>query len=308
MPRLIYILKRIGYALISLAILAFTVMVFTRISGDPAAMLLEPGASAEDLAAMRSRLGLDQPLPMQYLLYVANALRGDLGTSIYYDAPALSLYFQRLPASLTLAGIAFAWSVALGVGTGILCAVSRNKTINTLVSLVALIGMSMPAFWVGMLMIIFFSVDLQLLPSSGSGTWQHLVMPALSLGWYFAASHMRLTRSAMLEVMGSDFVRLARLKGLPQWRVILRHALPGALIPVVTLSAINLVLMINAAVVIETVFAWPGVGRLLYDGITIRDMPVIQAVVLISGCMVVAVNFLVDLLYVLIDPRIRDAH
>lgn len=300
-------LRRLLYASISLAILAFTVMVFSRISGDPAVMLLGPEASPEDLAAMRIKLGLDQPLVVQYLHYIGNALRGDLGRSIYYNESTLSLYFQRLPASLLLASVAFAWSVALGVSAGILSAVSRNRLLNGAVGMFALAGMAVPPFWFGMVLIIYFSVDHHLLPSSGSGTWQHLVMPALSLGWYFAASNMRLTRSAMLEVMDSDFVRLARLKGIPEWRVVLRHALPGALIPVVTLSAINLVLMINAAVVIETVFAWPGVGRLLYDGISFRDMPLIQAVVLISGAMVVFVSLLLDLLYVLIDPRIRHA-
>lgn len=299
--------KRLFYAAISLAILALTVMVFSRISGDPAMMLLGPDASPEDLTAMRTRLGLDQPLVMQYLYYIANAVKGDFGQSIYYNESTLSLYLQRLPASLLLASAAFAWSVALGVGAGILSAVSRNRVLNGTVSLFALTGMAVPPFWVGLVLIMYLSVDKQWLPSSGSGTWQHLVMPALSLGWYFAASNMRLTRSAMLEVMDSDFVRLARLKGIPEWRVVLRHALPGALIPVVTLSAINLVLMINAAVVIETVFAWPGVGRLLYDGISYRDMPLIQAVVLISGAMVVVVSLLLDFLYVLLDPRIRHA-
>jgi len=299
--------KRLFYAAISLAILALTVMIFSRISGDPAMMLLGPDASPEDLTAMRSKLGLDQPFVMQYLYYIGNAVRGDFGQSIYYNESTLSLYLQRLPASLLLASVAFAWSVALGVGAGILSAVSRNRMLNGTVSLFALTGMAVPPFWVGLVLIMYLSVDKQWLPSSGSGTWQHLVMPALSLGWYFAASNMRLTRSAMLEVMDSDFVRLARLKGIPEWRVVLRHALPGALIPVITLSAINLVLMINAAVVIETVFAWPGVGRLLYDGISYRDMPLIQAVVLISGAMVVVVSLLLDFLYVLIDPRIRHA-
>ncbi len=301
------VLKRLFYAAISLAILALTVMIFSRVAGDPALVLLGPEASPADLAAMRARLGLDQPLPVQYLKYVGNALQGDFGRSAYYNDSTLSLYLQRLPASLLLAGVAFAWSVILGVTAGIVSAISRNRLLNGSVSLFALTGMSVPPFWVGLVLIIYLSVEMRWLPSSGSGTWQHLIMPSLALGWYFAASNMRLTRSAMLEVMDSDFIRLARLKGVPEWRVVLRHALPGALIPVVTLSAINLVLMINSAVVIETVFAWPGVGRLLYDGISFRDMALIQAVVLISGTMVVLVNLLLDFLYVLIDPRIRHA-
>lgn len=307
MPRARYFLKRLGYALISLAILAFTVMVFSRISGDPAMMMLEPGASAADIAAMRARLGLDRPLLVQYGLYVWNALRGDLGVSIYYGKSVTALYFERLPVSLLLAGAAFAWSVLLGVGIGILSALKRGSLLDRAGALFALTGMAMPPFWFGLLLILFLSVENRWLPASGSGSWRHLIMPAVTLGWYFAASHMRLTRSAMIEVLQSDYVRLARLKGVPEWRVILRHALPGALIPVVTLAAINLVLMINAAVVIETVFAWPGIGRLLYDAISFRDMPLIQVVVLLSGSMIVLLNLAIDLLYVLIDPRIRHA-
>jgi peptide/nickel transport system permease protein len=169
----------------------------------------------------------------------------------------------------------------------------------------ALLGLSMPQFWVGLLLILFFSVYLGWLPSSGSGTLWHLLMPAFALGWYFAAAHMRLTRSSMLDVLGSEYVKLARLKGLPERRVIVKHALKNALIPVLTLAGINLVLMVNVAVVVETVFAWPGIGRLLYEGIAFRDFPVVQATVLLGGSMIVVVNLVVDVLYAVIDPRIR---
>jgi peptide/nickel transport system permease protein len=171
--------------------------------------------------------------------------------------------------------------------------------------LFALLGLSMPSFWVGLLLILFFSVYLGWLPSSGSGTPWHVLMPAFALGWYFAAAHMRLTRSSMLEVLGSEYVKLARLKGLPEMRVIAKHAFKNALIPVLTLAGINLVLMVNVAVVVETVFAWPGIGRLLYEGIAFRDFPVVQATVLLAGSMIVVVNLVVDVLYAVIDPRIR---
>jgi peptide/nickel transport system permease protein len=171
--------------------------------------------------------------------------------------------------------------------------------------LFALLGLSMPSFWVGLLLILFFSVYLGWLPSSGSGTPWHVLMPAFALGWYFAAAHMRLTRSSMLEVLGSEYVKLARLKGLPEALVIGKHALKNALIPVITLAGINLVVMINVAVIVETVFAWPGIGRLLYEGVTFRDFPVVQAVVVIGGSMIILVNLLIDILYALIDPRIR---
>lgn len=305
MPGARFFLRRLVYALVSLAILALTVLAFSKVGGDPVAMMLEPGASRADMDALRVQLGLDKPFWFQYLLFMRHAVTGDLGMSIYYSQSASGLYFQRLPASLLLAAVAFGWSVLLGVGVGVTAATRPGGFLDRVGTFVALIGMSMPAFWFGMLMIMVFSVDLRWLPSSGSGTWQHLVMPALALGWYFAASHMRLTRSAMLESLQSDYVRLARLKGLPEWRVILRHALPGALIPVVTLAAINFVLMVNAAVVIETVFAWPGIGRLLYEAISFRDIPVIQTVVLLSGAMIILLNLATDLLYVAIDPRIR---
>jgi peptide/nickel transport system permease protein len=171
--------------------------------------------------------------------------------------------------------------------------------------LFALLGLSMPSFWVGLLLILFFSVYLGWLPSSGSGTPWHVLMPAFALGWYFAAAHMRLTRSSMLEVLGSEYVKLARLKGLPEMRVIAKHAFKNALIPVLTLAGINLVIMVNVAVVVETVFAWPGIGRLLYEGISFRDFPVVQATVILAGAMIVVVNLIVDILYAVIDPRIR---
>lgn len=305
MPGLRFFLRRFIYAIISLAILALTVLAFSRIGGDPVAMLLEPGASQADMDALRQKFGLDRPFWVQYFFFIKNAVTGDLGSSIYFGQPVVDLYLGRLPASLMLAGAAFAWSVLLGITVGVTSATHPGGILDRVGSIIALIGMSMPGFWLGMLLIMLFSVNLRWLPSSGIGTWQHLIMPAISLGWYFAASHMRLTRSAMLEALQSDYVRLARLKGMPEWRVILRHALPGALIPVVTLAAINFVLMVNAAVVIETIYAWPGIGRLLYEAISFRDIPVIQVVVLLSGAMIIVLNLATDLLYVAIDPRIR---
>ncbi len=197
------------------------------------------------------------------------------------------------------------FSLLIGIPSGILAAVRVNGWGDGAGKIFALLGLSMPSFWVGLLMILFFSVYLGWLPSSGSGTALHLVMPAVALGWYFAAAHMRLTRSSMLEVLGSEYVKLARLKGLPEALVIAKHAFKNALIPVLTLAGINLVIMVNVAVVVETVFAWPGIGRLLYEGIAFRDFPVVQATVLLGGVMIIAVNLLVDLTYAVIDPRIR---
>jgi peptide/nickel transport system permease protein len=300
-----FVLRRLGYAAMSLFLLSVTIFLFVRVTGDPTVLLVEPGASRDDLEALRTELGLDRSLPVQYLGFVADVVRGDLGRSFYYRTPVLELYLSRLPNSLMLAVAAMAFSLAIGIPTGILAAVRVNGFWDRAGKIFALLGLSMPGFLVGLLLILFFSVYLGWLPSSGSGTVLHIIMPAFALGWFFAAAHMRLTRSSMLEVLGSEYVKLARLKGLPEALVIAKHAFKNALIPVLTLAGINLVLMVNVAVVVETVFAWPGIGRLLYEGIAFRDFPVVQATVLLMGFMVVAVNLIVDILYAVVDPRIR---
>jgi len=300
-----FIIKRLGLALISLFLLSLTIFLLMRVTGDPAVLLAEPGASQADLDAIRKQFGLDQPLYVQYVSFITHLIRGDFGQSFYYRTDVFELYMSRLPASLLLASAAMTFSLVVGIPTGIVAAVRVNQWWDSIGKVFALLGLSMPSFWVGLIMILFFSVYLGWLPSSGSGTALHLIMPAIALGWVFAASHMRLTRSSMLEVLGSEYVKLARLKGLPEALVIGKHAFKNALIPVLTLAGINLVLMINVAVVVETVFAWPGVGRLLYEGIAFRDFPVVQASVVLGGSMIVVVNVVVDILYAVIDPRIR---
>jgi peptide/nickel transport system permease protein len=300
-----FILKRLGYALLSLFILSLTIFLFVRLTGDPTTLLVEPGASKADIDALRSQLGLDRSLWVQYVSFMTNILQGDFGRSFYYRTPVLELYLSRLPNSLMLGLVAMTFSLLIGIPSGILAAVRLNGFWDRAGKLFTLLGLSMPQFWVGLLMILLFSVYLGWLPSSGSGTPLHVLMPAFALGWYFAAAHMRLTRSSMLEVLGSEYVKLARLKGLPEAMVIAKHAFKNALIPVLTLAGINLVLMINVSVVVETVFAWPGVGRLFYEGIAFRDFPVVQASVILCGTMIVVVNLVVDVLYAWIDPRIR---
>lgn len=300
-----FILRRVGYALVSLALLSVTIFLFVRLTGDPAVLLVEPGASKGDLDAVRKQLGLDRSLWVQYVSFMSDLLRGNFGQSFYYRTPVLELYMSRLPNSLLLAAAAMAISLIIGIPTGIIAAVRVNRWWDSAGKIFALLGLSLPSFWVGLVMILFFSVYLGWLPSSGSGSLAHLIMPAFALGWYFAAAHMRLTRSSMLEVLGSEYVKLARIKGLPEALVISKHAFKNALIPVLTLAGINLVIMVNVAVVVETVFAWPGIGRLLYEGISFRDFPVVQATVILAGAMIVVVNLVVDILYAVIDPRIR---
>jgi peptide/nickel transport system permease protein len=300
-----FIARRLGYSLVSLFLLSLTIFLFVRLTGDPAVLFVEPGASQADLDSIREQFGLDRSIWVQYASFVASLAQGDFGQSFYYRTPVFELYLTRLPNSLLLASAAMAFSLLIGIPSGILAAVRVGRFWDSAGKVFALLGLSVPSFWIGLVMILFFSVYLEWLPSSGSGTAAHLIMPAFALGWYFAAAHMRLTRSSMLEVLGSEYIKLARLKGLPESLVIAKHAFKNALIPVLTLAGINLVIMINVAVVVETVFAWPGIGRLLYEGITFRDFPVVQGVVLMGGAMIVVVNLVIDVLYAVIDPRIR---
>jgi len=303
-----YIIRRVLYACISLVLLSVTIFCLVRITGDPAILMAEPGAKEEDLQAIRRQFGLDQPLVMQYFTFVTSVARGDFGKSIYYRTPVFDLYLQRLPASLLLAAVAMAISLILGIPIGILSAVRVNTWLDNFGGIFAILGLSLPSFWVGLILILLFSVELGWLPSSGFESWRHIIMPAFSLGWVFAAAHMRLARSAMLEVLGSEYIKLARIKGLSERLVITKHAFKNAIIPVLTLAGINLVLMVNVAIVVESVFAWPGVGRLLFEGISFRDFPVVQTTVLMGGLMIVVVNLVVDVLYAYIDPRIRYGH
>lgn len=300
-----YIARRVGYSVLSLLLLSLTIFLFIRLTGDPTTLLTEPGASAEDILAIQIKFGLDKPIFVQYGYFMLSLLQGDLGQSFYYQTSVMELYISRLPNSLLLAGVAMSFSLLLGIPSGILSAVRVGRFWDSVGKMFALLGLSLPSFLVGLLLILFFSVYLEWLPSSGSGTIWHLLMPAFALGWYFAAAHMRLTRSSMLEVMNSEYIKLARLKGLTEMRVVTKHAFKNALIPVLTLAGINVVNMINVAVVVETVFAWPGIGRLLYEGISFRDFPIVQGVVIIGGTMIVVVNLLVDIIYAAIDPRIR---
>ncbi len=300
-----YIARRVVYALISLVILSITIFCLIRFTGDPAVLMVEPGASDADLQAIRQEFGLDKPWVVQYGVFIANMFRGDFGMSIYYRESAFDLYLQRLPASILLTAVAMSISLLIGIPIGILSAIRVNSWLDTIGKSFSIMGLSLPSFWVGLLLIMIFSVSLGWLPSSGSGTFWHILMPAFSLGWVFSAAYTRMARSAMLDVLGSEYIKLARLKGLPEKLVIVKHAFKNAVIPVLTLAGINLVIMMNVAVVVESVFAWPGIGRLLYEGISNRDFPVVQTTVLMGGLMIVVINLLVDILYAYVDPRIR---
>src|SRR5271165_4207963 len=238
-----FMIRRAFYALVTLFILSLTIFTVVRLTGDPVTLLAEPGARAEDLDRVRTEWGLDRPWPVQYLAFAKNVLTGQLGKSFNYEMPVSTLYFQRLPNSLELALAATLISFFIGIPAGLISAVKVNSGWDNFGKVVALLGLAIPGFWLGLVMILVFSVWLEWLPTSGQGGWRNLIMPAVALGWYFAASLLRLTRSSMLEVLRSEYIKLARLKGLPAFAVIALHAFKNALIPVLTLAGIMIVLI-----------------------------------------------------------------
>jgi peptide/nickel transport system permease protein len=286
-------------------IVSLLIFVATRITGDPALLIAPPGAGEEELRAIRERFGLNAPLPIQYFTFVIRAMKGDFGESIYYGLPVFEIVMQRLPASLQLVGAAKLISLTIGLLGGVLAARRRGGWFDNFVRWFSFLGLAMPNFWIAMMFIFFFSLYLKVLPTGGKGGIDHLLMPAFSLGWYFSAGYTRLTYSSLLQVLNSEYIRLTRIKGLPEILVVGKHALKNALIPVITLAGMNLILMISGAVAIETVFAWPGLGLLMYHGAIYRDFNIVQGVVFVVSVMMVAMNLLVDILYAYIDPRIR---
>ena len=302
-----FILRRMLYSVVTLFLLSLTIFVLVRATGDPTRLLAGPGAGQEDIAALRERLGLNRSWPEQYADFAGDALRGDFGTSFAFRVPVRDIYFDRLPNSLQLGAAAMLVSLVIGIPAGIISAVAAGTWLDTASKTFALLGMSIPGFFIGLVLIIVLAVNLRVLPTSGSGSVEQLIMPSIALGWYFAASMLRLVRSSMLDVLGSEYIKLARLKGLPEHTVIVKHAFKHALVPVLTLAGINFVVMVNAAIVVEVIFAWPGIGRLLYEGVTQRDFPLVQGIVLMAGIMIVLTNLFIDILYAWVDPRIRVA-
>lgn len=303
-----FILNRAFYSLITLWLLVTIVFGVVRFTGDPTTMLEEVGDKAY-VAQLREQWGLDRPYYVQYGKYMWGLLRGDFGNSFQKSLAVRDIYFERLPNSLKLGFAAFIISIVLGVPLGILSAMKVQTWWDNFGKVFAILGLSVPNFFIGLMLIVFFGVHLGWLPILGKGDsfwdWQHLIMPAFALGWYFSGNMVRITRSSMLEVMGSDYIKLVRLKGVPEWVVMAKHALKNAMIPIMTLAGLNLVIMVNVAIAIEVVFNWPGVGQLLFDGMSNRDFPMVQGVVLMGGMMIVVLNFAIDILYAYVDPRIR---
>ena len=301
-----YLVRKVFHTLFVALGVVTLVFVALRLSGDPAATMLPGDATVDELAALRRTLGLDRPLHLQYVAFLGGAVRGDFGESFRHQQPAFGLVLERLPATLELAFAALVLAVVVALPLGILAAVYRGRTADVLAMSFAVVGQATPYFWMGIMLILVVSVELGWLPTSGRGSWAHLILPAITLGTHFAASLARLTRTSLLEVLGQNFVTTARAKGLAESGVILRHALKNAAVPVVTLIGLQFGTLLGGAVVTETIFAWPGVGRLAVQSIFVRDYPVVQAGVLVLALSFVALNLLVDLLYGALDPRIRD--
>jgi peptide/nickel transport system permease protein len=300
-----YIVRRFLQSILAMLVLSMLVFCMSRLTGDPTLLMLPDDATQEDIAQLRRALGLDRPLPVQYWVFISNAVQGDFGRSIKGQMPVSDMIKERLPNSIKLAAVALGIAVLLAFPLGVLAAVYKGTALDTCANIVAVLGQSLPQFWVGIVLIQIFAVRLHWLPVAGVGSIFHYVLPAFTLGWFVVAGMMRLLRSSMLDVMGSEFVKLARIKGLPARTVIWKHALRNALIPVLTFGAIYLAILVTGAILVETVFAWPGVGQLIYQGIVFRDFPVVQAVVLLTAGIVITVNLLVDITYAYIDPRIR---
>jgi ABC-type dipeptide/oligopeptide/nickel transport system permease component len=284
------------------------VFVILQLTGDPARLMLPPEATLEDIERLRHHMGFDRPLPVQFVRFLGGAVRGDFGSSLRYrDQPALDVVLERLPATFELAAATLAWSIPLAFLLGLLSAVRRASLQEGAAMLTALLGQSMPTFWLGLMLILVFSVELGWLPSSGRGSLRHVVLPAITLGGFFMARLTRLVRSGLLDVLGQDYVRTARAKGLGEGTVVARHALKNAAIPIVTIIGLDIGTILGGAVITETVFAWPGVGRLAIDSIAVRDFPVVQADVFMIAVAFVVINLSVDVLYTWLDPRIRLA-
>ena len=296
---------RLARAFVALWLVSTVVFVVMRLSGDPVPLLLPPDAPRSEIFRVRAELGLDRPIIVQYGVFLAHIARGDFGRSIHFREPAMKVVAGYLPASLQLALTAFVIAALIAVLIGLLSAIRRNTLIDHVTMAVALVGQSAPTFFLGILFILTLSLQAGLFPTSGRGDWRNLVLPALTLGAFAMASIARLTRSAMLEVLNADFVRTARAKGVSELFVVVKHTLRNAALPIITITGLQLGQLLAGAVVTETVFAWPGIGRLAIHSIYNRDYPVVQCTVFLSAVVFIVVNLLIDVLYGVLDPRLR---
>lgn len=301
----VFVIKRLLQSILTVAGVITVAFFLTRLAGDPAILLLPPEATQEDVERLRQALGLDQPLILQYLYFMANAFTGDFGNSLRQSVPAMTLVLERVPATLELALSAFAVGIGSAFILGILMRVSRSNVLREVITWIALGRQAIPIFSFGLVMILIFSIWLKWLPSYGRGSFSHLILPALTLGTYELSLYLRLFNASLAAEQRLDYVRTAFAKGQGRIQVLLKHMLPNALLPLVTVAGINLGMLLGGTVVTETVFSWPGVGRLIVQSVSQRDFPVIIAGVFLISVIFVVINLVVDVLYAVLDPRVR---
>jgi peptide/nickel transport system permease protein len=302
-----YIVQRLLQGVVLLFMVAAIVFFLGRLTGNPVDLMLPEGSTPEDRIALIKTLGLDGPLYQQFLIFIGNALNGDLGTSIRMREPTVDVFFSRLPNTLAIIPWAILFAVLVGIPLGVVAALNRGNIVDRAAGAIAVLGIATPSFWLGVVLIFVFSVQLGWLPSGRMGGPDHYVLPVITLGSFLIAGFMRLVRSSMLDVMGSEFVKLARIKGLSEAAVVWKHCLRNALIPVLTLWGVFVGNLITGAIVTETVFAWPGIGRLTYEAVIYRDFPLLQAIIILKAMLILSINLAVDILYAYVDPRIRLA-
>ena len=300
-----YVVQRLGQAVLIALIISIVTFMLLFVAKDPARALASPEATTQEVEALRRDLGLDRPLFIQYGLWLSNVVRGDFGTSLYSRQPVSRLLSSRIAASAQLAGAALLIVVVFGIPLGITAAIRRGSLIDTLATSIAVSGQAMPIFWLGLMLILVFSVQFSWLPVSGKGSWRHLVLPAVTLGYSILPLTMRLTRSSMLEVLNQDYIRTARAKGLKTRVIYLKHALRNSATPIVVALGLQLGALLGGAVVTETVFAWPGVGELVVIAVSTADLPVVQAIVLFAAAVVILSNLAADIIVGIADPRVR---
>jgi peptide/nickel transport system permease protein len=300
-----YVIRRLLNALLTLFLITLLTFFFLAIAKDPARMMAGPEAGEEDLELIRRELGLDRPVHVQYLFWLGRALKGDFGQSYIGKTDAIRMVAERLPATLLLTFTAMGVALLVSIPLGIIAAIRRGSLSDAFVSAVGVSGQAMPLFWFGIMLIIIFGVQLKLFPVSGYGTMRHLVLPAVTLGFYTMPVLMRLTRSSFLDVLSQDYIRTAKAKGVPRHIILAKHALRNAALPVILMVGMQLGVLVGGAVVTETVFAWPGIGRLAVDSVVTGDFPVVQATVIILAAGIMLLNLIADLAVAVVDPRIH---
>ncbi|ASN04394.1 ABC transporter permease [Virgibacillus necropolis] len=288
-----------------LFIITLMIFVLVYVAGDPVLMMLPADATPQEIGQLRHALGFDQPFYVQFGHYIMDLLRGDFGESYQYGEPALSLVLERLPATLQLAAVSMIFAVIIAIPLGVWSAIRPNTFIDLFATGLSVLGKAIPNFWLGIMLILIFAVNYQILPVSGTGSWAHIILPAITLGTAMSAEITRLVRSNMLEILSQDYIRTARSKGLKNGVVIFRHAFKNSLVPVITITFLQAAALVGGSLITEMIFAWPGLGQLIIQAVYEKDLPIIQATVFVTAIMIILINLLTDVLYRVLDPRIK---